>query len=195
VGLNWRAAVASTLRLLGGGTPTNGAYPTVAIDGRGGSGKSTFARRLSRAVPEFALISGDDYFEAIVDPVVWGAFNDDRFEDDVLRGLRMGRSALAIRPYVFADRSVRGTRAVDVSSGVIVDRCFSFEMNVSWDVRIWVETSRDECLRRGVARDEAVHGARAGRAWSEIWQPREDEYIQRADPHLVADIVVDGSIP
>lgn len=75
---------------------------------------------------------------------------------------------------------------------MIVDRCFTFALDVPWDVRIWVETARDVCARRGVARDSPEWGERAHAVWSRVWQPREDEYILVFDPRGMADVVVDG---
>jgi uridine kinase len=53
---------------------------------------------------------------------------------------------------------------------------------------IWVETPRDERLRRGLERD----GAEAFEQW-QAWMTAEDDYIQREHPMETADIVVDGT--
>lgn len=59
--------------------PRNGAYPTVAIDGRGGSGKSTLADQIAEVVPDLLVMHGDDYFEPTDHGLAWGAFNEERF--------------------------------------------------------------------------------------------------------------------
>jgi adenylate kinase family enzyme len=59
--------------------PGNGRFFTIAIDGRGGCGKSTLAELLKAKLPDFVVLNGDDYFELVNDPIVWGKFNDDRF--------------------------------------------------------------------------------------------------------------------
>jgi hypothetical protein len=43
--------------------PKNGEYVTVAIDGRGASGKSALALFLSSELDGFTVINGDDFFE------------------------------------------------------------------------------------------------------------------------------------
>ena len=78
--------------------PKNGRFFTIAIDGRGGSGKSTFAELLKTKLPDFTVLNGDDYFEPIKDPIVWGEFNDERFTQDVLQPLKRG-NAFVYRPY------------------------------------------------------------------------------------------------
>jgi uridine kinase len=187
------SGVASALDgLLAGRTPRNGVFFTVAVDGRGGSGKSTMAHQLSAALPRFGLIHGDDYFEPTHDDIVWGAFNDRRFDAEVLAALRSGERSLVSRPYDYRLATVVEGAAMHVDMGVVVDRCFAFELDVPWDVRIWVEAAREVCLRRGIDRDGQAWGERATVAWSRVWQPAEDEYIARLDPRRLADLVVDG---
>jgi uridine kinase len=54
-------------------------------------------------------------------------------------------------------------------------------------VKVWVDTPRDECLRRGLERD----GQAAEAAWRE-WQAAEDRYAARDHPELAADLIVSG---
>jgi hypothetical protein len=54
-------------------------------------------------------------------------------------------------------------------------------------VKVWVVTSREECLRRGLARD----GQDAADAWRE-WQAAEDKYVARDLPEQNADLIVSG---
>jgi uridine kinase len=53
--------------------------------------------------------------------------------------------------------------------------------------RVWVSTSRQERLRRGLERD----GQDAIALWRE-WMAREDEYIAAERPHERADLIVSG---
>jgi hypothetical protein len=72
--------------------PTNDRFYTVAIDGRGGSGKSTLTNQLRDQMIGFTVMNGDDYFEPVVDDLVWGAFNDDRFIQDIINPLKAGNT-------------------------------------------------------------------------------------------------------
>jgi hypothetical protein len=74
--------------------PRNGAFYLVAVDGRGGAGKSTLATALLDSLPGFALIAGDDYFEPMDDPIGWGGFNEERFAVDVSGPWSAGHRAL-----------------------------------------------------------------------------------------------------
>ena len=79
----------------------NGEYPTIAIDGPGGSGKSEVGRWLKKLLPNFVLLEGDDYFEPLTDlpPGMRGGFNVERFMLDVGHSLQRGGRALSYRPY------------------------------------------------------------------------------------------------
>ena len=52
---------------------------------------------------------------------------------------------------------------------------------------IWIEASRDVCLRRGLERD----GEEARSHW-ERWIAEEDSYRRREQPDARADLVVNG---
>jgi uridine kinase len=173
---------------------SNGSYLTICIDGRGASGKSTLADVLAAQWPDFVVIHGDDYFEARDDPITWGDFNEERFDAEVLSRLRRGEPHLRLHPYDFAlDRVVDGP-VLDVDRGVIVERWFGFGLDVPWDLRIWVETPAEVCLRRGLARDgPSALGDRARVAWETVWQPREQRYIDSIKPEALADVVLDGT--
>ena len=81
-------------------------------------------------------------------------------------------------------------------SGVVVERCFGFGLNVDWDVRIWVETPRSSCLTRGIERVTSdAFGERVPLAWGTVWQPNEDDYIAVHHPQQSADLVLDGTAP
>jgi len=166
--------------------PKNNHFFTIAIDGRGGSGKSIFAELLKAKLPSFIVLNGDDYFEPLDDPIVFGAFNDERFIQDVINPLKTGNS-FVYRPYDWSTKQVSGQK-VNVNKGFCLERCYSFKFDLDWDLRIWVETPREVCLERGLARD----GQEAAKAWY-FWQQQEDEYIRDFKPEEKADIIVDGT--
>jgi uridine kinase len=172
--------------------PKNGRFFTIAIDGRGGSGKTSFAELLKAKLPGFVMLNGDDYFEPIEDPVVWGEFNDDRFIRDVIAPLKSGDS-LTYRPYDWhADPHIT-EKKVEITEGICLERCYSFQFDLDWDLKIWVETPKEVCLERGLAREMMPRG-RTISAW-EIWQAKEDKYIAEYQPKEKADIVIDGLKP
>lgn len=172
--------------------PKNGRFFTIAIDGRGGCGKSILAELLKTKLPEFVALNGDDYFEPIKDPIVWGDFNDDRFAHDVIEPLKTS-STFVYRPYDWHAEPPITERKMEVTKGFCLERCYSFKFDLDWDLKIWVETPKEVCLERGKAR-EKMPIEKILPAWN-LWQQQEDEYIRNFQPHKKADIVIDGTKP
>jgi uridine kinase len=80
-----------------------------------------------------------------------------------------------------------------VKNGLIFERCYSFDFDIEWDLKIWVETPKEVCLSRGLAR-ELMPPEKILKAWS-VWQGAEDKYIQKVQPQTTADFVIDGTLP
>jgi len=182
----------SLQRFLHARQPKNGRFFTIAIDGRGASSKSALTEYLKKLLPDFVILNGDDYFEPIDNPDVWGNFNDERFKQDVIEPLKHG-NAFTYRPYNWHTEPHISERQITVTKCFCLERCYSFTFDLDWDLKIWVETPKDMCLERGLARESMPHD-RALKAW-QVWQAAEDKYIQAFSPANKADLVIDGTKP
>lgn len=176
--------------LLRKNVPKNGMFYTLAIDGRGGSGKTELAKYVHQLLPSFELLNGDDYFEPSHDGVAWGHFNEERFGRDVIEPLQKGKS-FVYRPYDWHTEPHISKRPMVIQAGLILERCYSFMLDLDWDLKIWVETPKETCFDRGVARDHMPE-KQEYKAW-QVWQDAEDRYIAENHPESVADIVLNGT--
>ena len=162
--------------------PLGVATQIVAIDGLGGSGKSSLAATLSG--PLNAPVVTTDDFASWANPVDW-------WPDlivKVLEPLASGRPA-RYTPTSWGGRG-RPERVVThgqlvLLEGVSASRT-AFRRYLAYS--IWVETSRDVRLRRGLERD----GVEALPDWQR-WMAAEDAYVKRERPAERVDLVLPGA--
>ena len=167
----------------------------VAVDGRGGSGKSTVAALLAAAVPAAAVVHTDDvawhepYFS-------WAPL----LARGVLEPVRAG-SPVSYRPPAWRARGRTG--AIDVPAGLdllVVEGVGAAQRAVSslLDAVVWVQSDVEEAERRGIARDiaQGVNGdpEQSVAFWHE-WMAEELPFLGRERPWERADVVVAGTPP
>ena len=165
----------------------------VAVDGRGGGGKTTLASRLARCVPDSAVVGTDD--------IAWNHSIFDWAEpliDGVLRPYRTG-SAVTYRPPGWVRHGREG--AVEVTDTVqllIIEGVGASRLELTdWlDAAVWVQSDFAEAERRGIARDVAsgVNGdADATMAFWHTWMAEELPFFERDRPWERADLIVAGT--
>ncbi len=169
----------------------------VAIDGRGGAGKSSLARRLACRIGTLSVVEVDDFWlpvsirpdrkAAVAEP--GSDYDWERLRDQVL--VPLSRDEVArYRRYDWRSDALTGWKDVDVGSTVVVEGVFSTrrELTAFYDLCIWVETPEAVCLARGIERD----GEDAEDVWENEWMRAYTQYIETSDPQSRADFVVEG---
>jgi hypothetical protein len=160
----------------------------VAVDGRGGSGKTTVCDLLRRAVPSSAVVHTDD----IAWHLPFFAW-DDLLVSEVLKPLHRG-APVSYTPAAHHEGAAwPGT--LDVSAGLEVvfvegtgtARC---ELQAWFDVAIWVQSDIVEAERRGVAREG---GDRAAVGFWHEWMAEEIPFLLDQRPWERADFFVCGT--
>ena len=170
----------------------------VAIDGRGGAGKTRLAERLQAELGDAVVVAVDDFWLpsakrpgreiVIADP--GSDYDWRRLRDHLLVPLRAGRPGRYQR-YDWPTDSLSEWHDVASSGTVIVEGVFSTrdELASYYDRRIWVETPAELCLERGIERD----GERGRDLWKNEWMPAYENYIERSNPRARADYVIEGN--
>ncbi len=169
----------------------------VAVDGCGGSGKSTFGRALAQAGGG-TLVQMDDFYrpragqpaERGADKRPASAYDWPRLRDQVLRPLVAGQAA-AYQRYDWPTDTLAEWHPIPPGGFVVVEGTYSLypDLRAFYTAAVLVETPRDIRLARGIERDGEAMRAQ----WVEDWMPAEDRYLALYPPRTIADWVVDGS--
>ena len=165
----------------------------VAVDGRGGAGKSTLAQLLLPHLAPAAVVHTDDV--AWHEPFFgWGHL----LAHDILEPLHQGL-AVSFRPPAWPAHGRQGTieipaglRAVIIEGTGADQRRFAEQI----DRRIWVQDDHQLAEERGIVRDVA-HGTngdagQSRRFWHE-WMAHELPYFVQERPWSRADLIVAGT--
>ena len=185
----WRVETLSGVvqRLWEAAPDVTGRPRVIAIDGRGGTGKSTLAERLRLMVPASGVVHTDDiaWNQAFFD---WG----DLMVENVLRPLHRGEGVEFRPPAWIAHERPSGIRVpagADVvwieGTGIIRE-----EFGPWIDASIWIQGDLDEQERRLVARDG---DSAAQQQHIAEWLAEELPLMLREQPWQKATIVVAGT--
>ena len=158
--------------------------PTIiGIDGRSGSGKTTFASQLGSAL-KATVVHTDD--------VSWHhSFFDwwDLLIENILSPFKAGKD-VNYTPEIWKARGRAGSIVVPAAPVLILEgvSCTRREYEHWIDLPIWVETSLELAEQRGLARD-----GEAGRDFWFEWQAVERPLLEQDQPWTRAKLIVDGA--
>jgi uridine kinase len=159
----------------------------VAVDGRGGAGKSTLVDLLQAQVPRSAVVHTDD--------VAWHhAFFDwaDLLAENVLLPLRRGE-AVDHRPVAWEQRGRPGSIVVPAGLDTVwIEGTGVLRGHLAplLDASVWLQVDRDEAQRRLHARDGTSPGQLQLIA---DWEREERPFLLRERPWAHATLIVAGS--
>lgn len=160
------------------------APPVIAIDGRSGAGKSTFAARLAEVVAGAAVVRTDDiaWYHSFFG---WA----DLMRYGVLEPVRRGE-VVAYRPPAWVERGREG--AVEVFPGcraVVMEGVGAGRRELAdlVDALVWMQSDAVDARSRGIARDGGDVAF-----WDE-WEGEEVPFLRQDRPWERADVIVAGS--
>ncbi len=177
-------------------TPAKGRTKLIAIDGRGGSGKSSLAKLLLEASPDFQLLSVDAFpclpTEHPFDPSgTQTHINWKRLLDEALLPLIHGEDANFIRTPWWRGQAIGPSETVRAGGTVIVEGCYSLlrHLRDRYDLTIWVECQVETAIENAIKRD----GEEIRKIWTDVYAKNEELYIQNHRPIDTADVLLINS--
>ena len=187
----WAAAAASVISAAAGWREEVPGILVLAIDGHGGSGKSTIAAAVARATGA-ALVHTDDFFTDAppVRRIGWpmeSYYDWRRLRAQALEPLRACRGASFRRVNWDTGGAPAGLVTVDPAGVIVLEGVFSAAPELADQVNraVFVETPEPERLRR-------VHARISSGEWDDEWLRAERAYFLTRPPASF-DLVVSGS--
>ncbi|MFJ4094139.1 uridine kinase [Kitasatospora sp. NPDC089913] len=168
----------------------------IAIDGTGGSGKTTLAAAVALNLDGAVIVHVDDFYRPMPDHEreqldaeqgYHRYFDWERLRDQVLIPLRDGQAA-RYQIYDWTTGQLGAWREIASGTVVIVEGVYSTRPELAryYHFTAYVDTPRDVCLQRVRARGENPE------AWIERWRAAEDYYLHTAWPQSRAKLLVRG---
>lgn len=167
----------------------------IAIDGLGGSGKSTVSECIKELNPRIEIIRMDDfYLPSKMRPKVdlkempdGGNFDISRLFDQVIVPY-INDEAIIYQKYDWIKDRLCQSVEIDRGKLLVIEGVYSLHESIRsyFDIKIWIECNRDLRLHRGLARD----GKSAYYNWVGEWMPLEDKYVTNQYPDRIAQYII-----
>jgi uridine kinase len=165
----------------------------IAIDGFGGSGKSTIANKLAELLGSAYVIPIDDFIvkerllELSADEVL---FDRKRLEQEVLIPARSGER-IAYQRLEWVSNTLNEPIQVPVIDYLIIEGISSTHPDSAkyFNYKIWIEAPIEVAKQRGQQRDA---GNENEEHW-DTWAANDQKYQEKHHPEQSADFVIDNS--
>ena len=161
----------------------------VAIDGVGGSGKTTLAQQLHTRLKNSTIIQLDDFYSPKLKQV-----DIERLKNQVLIPLYSHEEA-KYQIYEWKTDSYSSGHTLLPKGLIIFEGVFSLDKEIRnfYDYKIWIDYPADLGFKRGVNRDIKRDGIDNSDKWKNIWMPLEEQYRNQQHPEKYADYSIDGT--
>lgn len=148
----------------------------IAIDGIGGSGKSTFAQKLLEKLTSAYLIEMDYFYSPILQRQDW-----DIVKKEVLYPLKDNKKINF------------GDKIINPGGIIIIEGVYSMQEGLIeyYDFKILVDYDPQKALSEGLARSKE-RSLDEEEIWTNVWLPNELKYIETQRLHQKADLIIKG---
>ncbi|TPV42305.1 uridine kinase family protein [Bacillus dicomae] len=170
----------------------------IGIDGCGGAGKSTLVNKIKSNFSTVTIVHMDDFYlpstkivnENPTNKSIGADFDWKRLLQEVLDPISNGVEGCYKR-YDWETDSLVESLIVPANGIVIIEGVYATRQELAevYDLKIWVNCTRETRIKRGIARD----GKAARDMWENNWMIAEDMYVESHKPHEFADFIIDST--
>lgn len=168
----------------------------IAIDGLGGSGKTTFTRKLIEIEPTLKIMELD-HFPCLPEENSYhsaGAqtrVSVSRFMKEALIPLTLGKPAIYMNSFWWPTDLEPKQYIIEPGGIIIIEGCYSFHYDLRkyYDFSIWIDCSEKESIKRAIDRD----GKQGIEIWKKVHAPNERNYAKKQNPQKHCDLIVSNN--
>ena len=159
--------------------------PLLAIDGYGGSGKTTLAKEIQSDFPGSSIITLDDFVTSTESPA-----DRRRFLSQVLKPLSEGKGSHYQR-FDWHEEALTDWISVKSEGLIIIEgvTVLGDDFNSYYNFRIWIDCPIELASKRGMERDRNTYKVNNDQKWKEIWIKGDLDYA-KTEPWKRADLVI-----
>ncbi len=173
----------------------------IAIDGRGGAGKSTFAKALKQEFSDIKIVEYDWFYQANSGNDL-NKYDSERLYQQIISPYLNGEQILKFGKYNWGflaeqeqeDLLTKHELILEEQSILLIEGCMTLHPHLSkfYDLKIWIDTSSEESFQRGVRRDiEEYHLLpETVKANWHHWSVSEQNALKSFDRKSLADFVI-----
>ena len=168
----------------------------VAIDGRGGSGKSSFTKALVSINPEYQIIqidhfpcTAEDY--AFHDSGTQTRIDTSRIINEAIEPLLAGDIARYSTTCWWGSNKQQNALSVKPEGVVLLEGCYALLpiLRKYYSYSIWIDCAASVALKRAIKRD----GEESREAWENAYYLNEESYIKKFNPKESANLIVENN--
>ncbi len=174
----------------------------IAIDGRGGAGKSSLAKYIKDEFPKFIIVEYDWFHNLYKESKSSISYDSERLCRQIILPYLNNQCDLLYERYNWGylakeeDLNIPAKLKLDSDNLLLIEGCMVFDDHLieHYDLKIWLNTSPEESFNRGTKRDIQEYKLDPEKVMFEwnLWQSEETKILATQDRSCLADLIINN---